>query len=142
MNPNHEDRLKEILKDNNCRITNARLATFKLITDSKPLSIAEILSKAGPSIDRVSVYRNLELFQKLGVVNRVNIGWKHKFELSEEFVGHHHHMTCASCHSVFEIEDEAHIDEFIHSVAEKVGFVPASHTFEIDGTCKSCAKAA
>ena len=45
-------------------------------------------------------------------------------------------------HTPIVTQAEAHIDEFIHSVAEKVGFVPASHTFEIDGTCKSCAKAA
>lgn len=129
---------RQILTDNGSHVTKAREATFKLLLNSEPQSIAEILAKAKGSVDRVSVYRNIELFEKIGVVHRIYMGWKYKLELSDQFIAHHHHLSCLSCGKVIDIEDEKHIDDFIHEVAEKFGFEPRRHQFEVDGYCKQC----
>lgn len=129
---------RQIITSNGYRLTAAREKTFSLLISPEPQSVRDILTKAGDSVDRVSVYRNLELFEKLGIVHRVYVGWKYKLELSDEFVAHHHHLSCLGCGKVIDIQDEAHIDEFIHDVAKKFGFTPRRHQFEVDGYCKDC----
>lgn len=98
----------------------------------------EIIDRASGSVDRVSIYRNIELFEELGIVNRIQHGWKYKIELSELFVGHHHHLNCLKCSRTFDIEDEDHIDEFIETVSTKIGFTPKRHVFEVEGYCGEC----
>lgn len=132
---------RQIITNNGYRLTTAREATFRLLVSSEPQSIGEILVDAKrANVDRVSIYRNIKLFEKLGIVHRIYIGWKYKLELSDEFIEHHHHLSCLECGKVIDIEDEKHIDEFIDSVANKVGFVPRRHLFEVDGYCKDCQK--
>lgn len=132
------DNFRRILTDNGYRITEAREATFKLLISPEPQSMREIIAKAGGKVDRVSIYRSIELFEKLGIVYRIYIGWKYKLELSDEFIAHHHHLSCLGCGKIIDIEDEQHIDEFIESVASKVGFKPRRHQFEVDGYCGDC----
>lgn len=129
---------KEILASNNSHFTRARAATFELLFSPEPQSIKEILAKAKGRADRVSVYRNIDLFEKLGIVHRVYVGWKYKLELSDQFIAHHHHLSCRGCGKVIDIEDEQHIEEFIQEVSGKFGFKPLRHQFEIEGYCKEC----
>ncbi len=129
---------KQILTSNGYRMTDAREATFKLLINPEPQSISQILAKANGKVDRVSVYRNIEVFEKLGIANRVYVGWKYKIELSDDFITHHHHLSCLSCGKIIDIEDEKHIDYFIQEVASKFAFKPRRHQFEVDGYCKDC----
>lgn len=131
-------RFRKVLAENGYQITRAREATFRLLISPEPQSMNEILEKAKGLVDRVSVYRNIDVFEKIGLVHRVYIGWKYKLELSDEFVGHHHHLSCLKCGKVIDIEDEKHIDEFIHEIAHKFHFQPRRHQFEIDGYCEEC----
>jgi Fur family ferric uptake transcriptional regulator len=132
--------LKQVLTDNSFHVTKAREATFKLLVSTEPQTISQILTKAKGSVDRVSIYRNIELFEKIGIVHRIYVGWKYKLELSDQFVAHHHHLSCLSCGKIIDIEDEKHIDVFIHKVSDKYGFKPRRHQFEVDGYCKDCQK--
>ena len=129
---------KQMLIENHSHITKAREATFKLLISPEPQTISEILAKAKGLVDRVSVYRNIELFEKLGIVHRIYVGWKYKLELSDQFIAHHHHLSCLSCGKIIDIEDEKHIDDFIREVASESGFLPRRHQFEVDGYCKDC----
>lgn len=138
MSSNDLDSFKQIVTSSGHRLTDARIATFKLLISPEPQSVREILSKATGQVDRVSVYRNIELFEKLGIVHRIYVGWKYKLELSDEFVAHHHHLSCLKCGKVIDIEDEKHIDDFIQEIATKFGFNPRRHQFEIDGYCADC----
>lgn len=129
---------RQILAKHGYRRTKAREDTFKLLLSSEPQSIKQILERAKNKVDRVSVYRNIELFEKLGIAHRIYVGWKYKIELSDGFMSHHHHLSCITCGKVIEIDDESHIHEFIASVAAKAGFTPRRHQFEIDGYCQNC----
>lgn len=133
-------RFTSILAQNGLRVTEARKNTFRLLLDSKPQTIRQLLDKSGSSVDRVSIYRNIDLLEKLGIVRRIYIGWKYKLELSDDFVSHHHHLSCLDCGIVLDIEDESHIDEFIDEIADRYHFVPSRHQFEIEGYCKKCDK--
>jgi Fur family zinc uptake transcriptional regulator len=129
---------KKILSEHGYRLTQARLLTFKLLINAEPQAVSEILAKSKGLVDRASIYRNIELFEKLGIIHRIYVGWKYKLELSDEFVSHHHHLSCLKCGMIIDIEDEKHIDEFIVTLANKFSFAPRRHLFEVDGYCKNC----
>lgn len=132
--------LKKILTDNGYQFTKARQNTFKALINPTPQSMNDLILKSKGMVDRVSLYRNIEIFEKIGIVHRIYIGWKYKLELSDEFLGHHHHLNCLKCGNIIEIEDEKHMDEYINSLAKKYSFVPKSHQFEISGFCLNCSK--
>lgn len=138
MSTDDTEKFNRILQSNGYRTTVPRRKTFQLLAKSEPQSIRQLLKKAGDDIDRVTLYRNIELFEKLDIAHRVYIGWKYKIELSEDFVEHHHHLSCLGCGKVIDIDDEKHIDDFIQNVASKFNFVPRRHQFEIDGYCEDC----
>jgi Fur family ferric uptake transcriptional regulator len=129
--------LQESLSAGGYSLTAARKALFKVLLESEPMSMKDILIKC-QAVDRASTYRNIELFEQLGIVRRLNIGWRYKLELSDQFITHHHHLSCLNCGKVIDIQDEKHIDNFIKEVTQKFDFLPRSHQFEIDGYCKDC----
>ncbi len=133
-------KFKQILSDNKQSLTKARLKTFELLLGSEPQSMNQLISRASGDVDRVSIYRNIELFESLGIARKVYIGWKYKVELSDIFTDHHHHLVCLSCGSVTDIEDEQHIEDFITSVAGKHDFAVKGHLFEIEGYCQLCTR--
>lgn len=138
MTNNNIVKFEQIIKASGYRSTRARRDAFKLLMNAEPLSIGQLLRKSKGNMDRVSLYRNMELFEKLGIVHRIYIGWKYKIELSDSFIEHHHHLSCLSCGKIIDIEDEKHIDSFIEQVAKDFNFKPRKHLFEIDGYCKAC----
>lgn len=129
---------KNILSQNGYRITTARMSLFQTLLNSEPLSLREVLEKANDTIDRVSVYRNIELFEKLHIIKRITIGWKYKLELSDTFVAHHHHLSCLSCGKIIDIVDESSVEQFIKNISRSLSFTPLNHHFEIDGYCFEC----
>lgn len=131
-------RFKQLLIANNRHVTKSRTTVFELLDQNQPQSIRDILKLSKGSVDRVSLYRNIDLFEKLGIVHRVYIGWKYKLELTDHFVAHHHHLSCLNCGKVIDIEDEGNISSFIHHVVTKYDFTPVRHQFEIEGYCKTC----
>ncbi len=138
MSENDLIKFRNILTSNGYRITKAREATFNLLLNPEPQSIREILSRTKGEVDRVSVYRNIELFEKLGLVHRIYVGWKYKLELSDQFLSHHHHLSCLRCGKVIDIADEKHIKMFIKTISKKFGFEAMRHQFEIAGLCSQC----
>ncbi len=98
----------------------------------------QLIRKLRHKMDRASIYRTIELFEKLGIVNRLQIGWKYKLELSETFAGHHHHATCLQCEKVIAFEENPELEAGIHKLAEDLGFKLTSHSLELRGLCKDC----
>ena len=133
-------KFKQLLATKGYRLTKARQTIFTLLISPQPQSIRVLEKKADGAVDRVTIYRNLELFENLGIVHRVYVGWKYKLELTEEFIAHHHHLSCLGCGRIIDIHDDAQIDQFIHRVADKFDFQPRRHQFEIDGYCAQCYK--
>lgn len=129
---------KATLEHNDYSLTKSRLILFNLLNNAEPQTIAQIQSKAKGAIDRVTIYRNIELFEKIGIVRRIYVGWKYKLELSDKFIDHHHHLTCLNCGKTIDIKDEQHIDSFIGEISREFNFTPSRHQFEIEGLCNEC----
>lgn len=132
------EKFRQTLIDSGNRVTSARVVTFQLLMGKEPQTMVQLLAKAKGITDRVSVYRNIELFEKLGIVHRINIGWKYKIELSDQFIAHHHHLICLKCGKVINTEDEQHISKHVDAIAKKYGFSVRNHQFEIEGYCSDC----
>ena len=130
--------LHAILKENGHQITATREKMLALLLKSEPQTMNEIILKSEGIVDRVSVYRNIDLFERLGVVHRVYVGWKYKIELTDAFTEHHHHLSCLNCGKVIDIQDHGDIDAFIKKITSKYDFKPRRHQFEIDGICQKC----
>lgn len=130
---------EKILRDNGYSSTKARGLVFELLSGaSEPWTMHRLIEKTSGKIDRVSVYRTIELFEKLGIAQRINIGWKYKIELSEAFLDHHHHMTCLGCGRVVTVQDEPQFEAMIDRLASDSGFAVKSHQLEIQGHCSTC----
>lgn len=132
-----EKELLAILSSNKLRITSPRRAVFSaLASANKPLSVQEAIALS-PAIDRVSVYRTLDLFQALRIVEIVTLGWKKRYELASPFKSHHHHLHCERCGETIKVSSEK-LEQFMHSLAAEQGFHSTSHSLEISGLCKTC----
>lgn len=129
--------LLELLRSQGFNLTTQRLIVFNALLDMKPISIAELIIKLKGKLDRASIYRTIDLFTRIGITNRINIGWKYKIELSDKFQAHHHHITCILCHKIIPIH-EKELERLFDEVAQKNGFSPIDHQLEIQGCCKEC----
>lgn len=135
------DTLKALLKQNGYSLTVPRKTVFDLLVDREPQSMQVLIRRAGGSVDRATIYRTIELFERLGVVRRLNIGWKYKIELSDLFIGHHHHFHCSNCAKTYTLEPTTMLETMIDTLVAKDGFSARSHQLEIYGLCVNCSKA-
>lgn len=127
-----------VLKQHGHSVTKVRQDVFNALVDSGPLSMSQLTNKVHARVDRASVYRTIELFERLGIVNRLQIGWKYKLELSDLFTDHHHHATCMQCGKVISFEESSAFDQEIHKLAKELQFNTTSHSLEIRGICQTC----
>jgi Fur family ferric uptake transcriptional regulator len=91
-----------------------------------------------PSVDKTTIYRTVTLFETIGIVQRLQIGWKYKLELSNEYQDHHHHITCSQCGQTVALPEDTVIEERLLSLAKQQGFTPQDHQLEVRGLCPEC----
>lgn len=135
----YED-LSTALRQRGYSITRPRQIVFEALSGNGPITTADLIKRINKSIDRVSIYRTIKLFEEIGIIQRLNFGFKYKLELSDRFSEHHHHLTCIGCGSVTDISKHE-LENFINSIASDKGFSPSSHQIEIQGYCQRCIKA-
>lgn len=127
---------ERILKQHHQSVTKARKAVFEALLGTEPLSMHALVEKAR-GVDRASVYRAVDLFERIGIAQRLTTGWKYKLELTDAFTEHHHHLTCNTCGKTVALSEDE-LEQFIEQIARKYGFVPSGHQIEIQGQCAAC----
>lgn len=132
-------KLKQTLKESKASSTKARRDIFLCLLNLGPLSVGQLARKVPPEIDRATVYRTVELFEKLGVVNRIWHGFKNQVELSEIFTPHHHHALCQSCGRTIDITS-SELESVLAGLGKKHKFLTISHSVELLGYCENCQK--
>jgi Fur family ferric uptake transcriptional regulator len=131
-----QETFKGLLKTAGYSITTARLAVFTALVDQEPMQMHTLVEACHP-VDRASVYRAIELFEQLGIVQRIYTGWKYRIELTDTFITHHHHLTCTACGRMVVI-GEVELESVIESLSRSHGFTPTAHQIEIQGLCGQC----
>jgi len=107
-----------------------KIATW-IAEQSGVFSVSELLHSL-PKLDRVSIYRTVELFVHLDIIHSVliNHGEQH-YEAHEQ--KHHHHVVCTDC----ETSECVRCDVSRERIP---GFTQVHHSVIFTGRCLSCAR--
>ncbi len=125
------------------RYTQGRRRLVEAILEAgQPVTLPEIVVVA-PGLAPSSVYRNLDVLERSGVVNRITSGGdRAHFEFAEPLMSHHHHLVCVDCGSIEDVflddELEASVDRSLAEVAGQAGFTPLRHSLDLHGRCAGC----
>ena len=130
-------RFKTLLKQNGHFVTKPRLRLFAILQKRPALTLQQLI-KLSPQHDQVTVYRNIDLFEKLGIINRLRLGWHTKIELSDVFIHHHHHFSCLKCGRVITLPEDPVIEQRITRLGVNKHFKSMDHQLEIRGYCQIC----
>lgn len=130
---------KGLLPSRGLKETPKRLLLLKLLAlERAPMTITA-LSKKARGVDTVTIYRALEAFVTVGIVERVDF---HKPEARYELaVGrhHHHHLVCSGCGIVEDIEDchPKGLEQSVLKSSSRFALI-SGHSLEFFGTCTKC----
>jgi Fe2+ or Zn2+ uptake regulation protein len=126
------------------RYTSRRRALVDLLAEiDQPLTIPQLLEQRR-DMAQSSVYRNLAVLERAGVVHRIVTADEFaRYELAEDLTEHHHHLICASCGDVtdFTVPEavEQDLEAALAKVAKRTGFLVTDHRLDLVGTCPRCA---
>lgn len=133
--------LHAVLKKHHLSMTLPRVLVFTTLSDLAPMSMSQLVKMLHQEIDRASVYRTVRLFESLGIVQRIHIGWKYNLELSDAFQPHHHHLTCIQCGIIIPLQEHERLEKIITELAQAENFTLTKHQLELQGLCKQCSRA-
>lgn len=132
------EEFKLILSSLSQRITEPRLDILGILKENhNPLTISEIHSKLkNKKTDLATVYRTINLFAELRVVNEID--FKDEFKRYELIYDrhHHHHIVCRKCKNVENVETCV-LDD-LENLLKKKGYSEITHSLEFFGICRNC----
>jgi Fur family ferric uptake transcriptional regulator len=137
-----EDKIKSILRQNGYKATPQRLVIIKEFAQSDqfltPADLYEKLKDAHPDIGMVTVYRVLDILDRLGLVCKVHAGGDcHSYKIN--MAEHHHHLLCSSCGTIINFPcDEPNLEELKNKISRETGFTIKTHILEFVGYCPKC----
>lgn len=127
------------------RLTGPRRAVVDvLVAHAVPLSVAEIHAKLEiRRANLVSVYRAVNLLCELGLLQVADTSkGTQRFELAEQFIGHHHHLICQECGRVEDLDgcvlEEDVLDALRQHVQRSRSFRLTGHDLKLFGICRRC----
>ena len=137
----HKD-LLTILRSNKMRITPARRILLQYILDNptKQLSLKEIqtfLEKKLSGVDRSSIYRNLETFKRLDIIQELNLptlGKRIQYIFDRKV---HHFYICKSCGKSHR-GNEVLFNKIEEALKDVHGFSKANLSIVFYGYCAKC----
>lgn len=127
------------------RITPGRRLLLQFILDNKSRQISlkevtDFLEKNMSGVDRSSIYRNLETFQKLDIIQELNlpkIGKRYQYVLDRKV---HHFYICKACGKANRGNKE--LFKKIETALKDVhGFSKANLSIVFYGYCSKCGQA-
>lgn len=130
------ENFEKTMQDSGHHVTLPRKHVFALLGDAGiPMGVSDLTSELR-TIDRATVYRTIELFSELGIIKKVWFGNKTKYELSDDFQDHHHHLVCEQCGLITRV-DSKDLEKTLLKLTKKAGYKHLRHQVEIIGLCAS-----
>ncbi|MBU0278784.1 MULTISPECIES: Fur family transcriptional regulator [unclassified Gemella] len=132
------------LQESTYKLTPQREVIVKvLVENSKEHLSAEelyfILKEVNPDIGLATVYRTLDIFYDLNILEKITFGnGIAKYHLRQKVTpGMHHHLICTCCHGVQTVQNPI-FNKLIAYVDKEYGFATQDNTIAIYGTCSKC----
>lgn len=97
--------------------------------------IVEQVNQKNPKIDRATIYRAINFFRDLQLVNSAELGNQTVYEIAEDHT--HHHLECRVCGSVQALDDH-HFDALAHHLQTEHGFQAEIAHLTLKGICSNC----
>ena len=130
----------ETLRELGYRLTPQRLMILAAIHSSDGhISAEEIAAQVQPKYPHMNistVYRTLELMERLGLVTKTDMG-EGILRYHHVEKGHHHHLVCRKCGRIFDLP-EAALDTIRGTLMREYGFSPEFRHLAIFGRCSKC----
>lgn len=127
------------------RLTGPRRAVVEVLVDcAAPMSVAEIHARLTERrVNLVSIYRAVKLLCELGLMRVADASkGTQRFELAEQFTGHHHHLVCQRCGSVEDLDGCLLEDDVLETIRQRLrrsrGFRLTGHDLKLFGLCRRC----
>lgn len=130
-------KLKQTLKQAGSSATKSRVVIFSSLQQNGPVGLGKLIADVRKQTDRATVYRTVDLFEKLGIVNRIWYGAEPLVELSEIFTPHHHHALCQNCGNAIDLTS-SELESVLAALAKKHHFLALNHSVELSGYCSNC----
>lgn len=131
-------RILQVIESAPLRMTRKRerLLAAMVATD-RPVSAAALRDKADlPESDLVTVYRTLETFEGIGIIQRIPLEESGSlYELTEPN-DHYHHFVCRECHRTERLD--LCLGKELEKQAHTLGFTQVAHLMEVYGLCEDC----
>ena len=122
------------------RATKPRLAVIEAVSRARRmLSTDEILLRARrihPAVGLATVYRCIDMLERIGYFQRVQIGNK-TYVVACHHTKLHYHLVCRKCHAVTEVDVDQTADGLQRRMAE-AGFRAQAGAVEVIGLCETC----
>lgn len=100
--------------------------------------IADRLRERKSRVGLASIYRALDLLNRLELVHRIDVGeGVARYEPAHQSGEHHHHMVCDNCGTVVPFEDQW-LERAIGRLSKRVEFAIAAHDVTLHGECPAC----
>jgi len=115
------------------------LATLGCSVTAK--EIADRLREQGDDIGVASIYRTLDLLDRLRLARRVDAAeGVARYEPIDPSGDHHHHLVCQSCGEVTAFED-GELEQAIEQLSRRVDYAIDAHDVTLRGECPGCRSA-
>jgi Fur family ferric uptake transcriptional regulator len=123
------------------RVTTPRRQLLEALWEaSEPLSAERLSELAGAPADPASVYRNLEAFERIGLIRHSHVG--HGAGLyARVSLGAREYLVCDAC-GRYQTVDPARLDRVRELIRSDFGHKASFTHFPIAGLCRDCAQKA
>jgi len=134
-----------MLRQHGYKLTPQRRVVIRTIASTHghltPTAIYEKVHQEYPNIGFVTIYRTLEVLDKLGLICEVHAGGSCRSYLVRRPSEHHHHLICSQCGAVVDFTD-CNLGELGQRLSQETGFSIEGHLLEFIGICQACQKLA
>ena len=134
-------RLESTLRQHGYRVTPQRRAVLNVIAINRdhlaPADIYERVRRERPGIGLVTIYRTLDMLDKLGLICEVHSAGSCRSYVLRRPSEHHHHLVCSYCGTVADFTD-CDLTELEQRLCRETGFEIEGHLLEFSGCCRNC----
>jgi Fur family transcriptional regulator, ferric uptake regulator len=117
------------------------LKTFQNLPEGTHLSaedLCEQLNQEGDPISLSTIYRNLKLMARMGILRELELAEGQKrYEINQPAPHHHHHLICVRCNKTIEFKNDS-VLKVGAKTADKSGYHLLDCQLLIHGICPTC----